>query len=181
MSAAAAKALRFKRVQYFELFGLKPAYRLDTTQLTLRLFALQTEVHPDKFVNEPESARRVAQQRSALVNDAYGVLADPVSRAAYLIENIYGENPLSEKKTKMPLAFLEQQLELREALEQHRKNKNSEALVAMLDELERAEHTTETALAVALDDEANMERASIEVRKLRFQQKLLEEINAEIG
>jgi molecular chaperone HscB len=147
----------------------------------MQFLALQTQNHPDKFVSASPADQRAAQQRSALVNDAYAVLAAPVTRAAYIIENTSGENPFSERNTKMPMAFLEKQLELREALARHRDKKDSAALVEMENALERACEETELKLATYLDDAPDMARAAIEARKLRFESKLLEEIQAEIG
>ena len=39
--------------------------------------------HPDRWSGKPEAERRIAEDRFKAIGNAYGVLSDPGSRAAY--------------------------------------------------------------------------------------------------
>lgn len=100
----------------FELFGLPPRFALDAGALYVRWKELQRQVHPDKFAAQGAAAQRVAMQWSARINEAYRRLKSPLQRAAYLCE-LNGAPIDAENNTAMPPAFLMQQMELREALD----------------------------------------------------------------
>src|SRR5687768_18592172 len=100
----------------FELFGVPRRFAQDRAQLDARWRALQAEVHPDRFAVEGQAAQRVAMQWAVRVNEAYQRLKDPLKRAAYLCE-LLGAPVDAENNTAMPPAFLVQQMEWREALD----------------------------------------------------------------
>ena len=100
----------------FELFGLVPRFAQDRAALDARWKELQREIHPDRFAAQGASAQRVAMQWSARVNEAYQRLKDPLKRAGYLCE-LNGAAIKAEDNTAMPAAFLMQQMEWREALD----------------------------------------------------------------
>lgn len=100
----------------FELMGLPRQFALDRALLDERWKALQTQAHPDRFAGEGGVAQRVAMQWSVRINEAYQRLKQPLKRAAYLCE-LYGAPVRAEDNTAMPTAFLMQQMEWREALD----------------------------------------------------------------
>ena len=100
----------------FELFGLPAAFSLDRAQLDLQWKSLQREAHPDRFASEGAAAQRIAMQWSVRINEAYNRLKDPLKRAAYLCE-LNGAAVNAENNPSMPPAFLMQQMEWREALD----------------------------------------------------------------
>ncbi len=102
---------------YFELFGLPVDFRVDLDEVSLRYRDLQKIVHPDKFANSSEQDKRVAMQSATLVNEAYEVLKDPLKRAQYMM-SLKGRNAAGENLTTSDGAFLMQQMELREALDE---------------------------------------------------------------
>ena len=104
---------------HFTLFGLPPRFALDRSALDARWRALQGEVHPDRFTSEGAAAQRVAMQWALRVNEAYAVLKDPLKRGAYLCE-LRGAPIAAENNTAMPAAFLMQQMEWREQLDDAR-------------------------------------------------------------
>jgi molecular chaperone HscB len=100
----------------FELFNLPLTFAQDRAAIDARWKDLQREVHPDKFSAQGAAAQRIAMQWSVRINEAYQRLKDPVKRAAYLCE--LHQAPINaENNTAMPAAFLMQQMELREALD----------------------------------------------------------------
>jgi len=100
----------------FELFGLEAQFAQDRAAIDARWKDLQREAHPDKFAAQGGAAQRLAMQWSVRINEAYQRLKDPLKRAAYLCElNAAPVN--AENNTAMPSAFLMQQMEWREALD----------------------------------------------------------------
>jgi molecular chaperone HscB len=100
----------------FELFNLPLTFAQDRAAIDARWKDLQREAHPDKFSAQGAAAQRIAMQWSVRINEAYQRLKDPVKRAAYLCE--LHQAPINaENNTAMPAAFLMQQMELREALD----------------------------------------------------------------
>lgn len=101
----------------FEIMGLPRQFALDRALLDERWKELQKQTHPDRFAGEGGGAQRVAMQWSVRINEAYQRLKQPLKRAAYLCE-LYGVPVRAEDNTAMPTAFLMQQMEWREALEE---------------------------------------------------------------
>ena len=101
----------------FELFNLPMAFALDRGALDARWKDLQREVHPDRHAAADAQTQRQAMQWSVRINEAYQRLKDPLHRAAYLCE-LNGAPIQAENNTAMPPAFLMQQMEWREALEE---------------------------------------------------------------
>ncbi|MCH9705079.1 MAG: Fe-S protein assembly co-chaperone HscB [Proteobacteria bacterium] len=102
---------------YFLLFGLERTMAIELAELTQRYHRLQSEFHPDRFAGATSLQRQAALQHASRINDAYATLKKPLSRAAYLV-SLYGVDVHTETDTAMPVDFLMQQLEWREALEE---------------------------------------------------------------
>lgn len=148
----------------FTLFELPPRHALDRSVLDTRRRELQAQVHPDRFAAEGATAQRLAMQWAVRVNEAYQRLKDPLSRAAYLCEQ-RGEPINAERNTAMPSAFLMQQMQWREALEES----STVAEVAVLDEqVARDEAAMLAALTTLLDEHKDTAGAAAQVRALMF-------------
>ena len=151
----------------FTLFGLPQRYGLDRAALDLQWRRLQTEVHPDRFASEGASAQRLAMQWAVRVNEAYQRLKDPLKRAAYLCE-LRGAAIDAERNTAMPSAFLMQQMQWRESLDDAA---DPVAVQALADEVAATERTTFERLATLLDVGQGADAlaaATAEVRALMF-------------
>ncbi|HCI12553.1 MAG: Fe-S protein assembly co-chaperone HscB [Gallionellales bacterium GWA2_60_142] len=159
---------------HFQLFGLPQSFALDATQLDQHYRALQTQVHPDKSAHLSEAEQRLAMQHSTQVNEAYQTLRNSLRRARYLL-SLQGVDTQEETNTAMPVDFLMEQMEWREAVAEADD-------VSVLDELEARLHretrVLENELAGKLDNEKNYADAAGLVRKLRFMEKLAEEIHS---
>ncbi|MDP2143264.1 MAG: Fe-S protein assembly co-chaperone HscB [Gallionella sp.] len=159
---------------HFRLFGLPRSFAIDATQLDQHYRALQAQVHPDKSAHLSEAEQRLAMQHSTQVNEAYQTLRKPLARARYLL-SLQGVDTQEETNTAMPLDFLMEQMEWREAVAEARD-------VEVLDELEARLHREtrelETQLAGKIDADKNYADAAGLVRKLRFMEKLAEEIHS---
>lgn len=160
---------------FFQLFGLHECYRIDNTQLEQHFRTLQAQVHPDKFTHLSEAERRVSMQWATRVNEAYQALNNPVRRARYLL-SLHGVDTQEETNTAMPADFLMQQMEWREAIEEAQQARDEEALTGLETRLQREMHEHQHQLAVKIDDEHDYQAAAGAVRKLKFLEKLAEEI-----
>ncbi|MCW5663476.1 MAG: Fe-S protein assembly co-chaperone HscB [Piscinibacter sp.] len=156
----------------FELFGLPRRFAQDRAALDARWRALQAEVHPDRFASEGAAAQRVAVQYAVRVNEAYQRLKDPLKRAAYLCA-LAGQSVDAENNTAMPPAFLMQQMEWREALDEA---DGSEAVQALADEVERARRDALAAIEQALDVRGDAAAAAQQVRALMFVERFAADI-----
>lgn len=72
-------------VNYFDIFGLKSIYKMDSKVLESAFKHLQNVIHPDKFNNESSYEKEVSIFNSSFINQAYSVLKSPVERIAYLL------------------------------------------------------------------------------------------------
>jgi len=160
---------------HFELFGLPATYALDRVKLDAAYRELQNTVHPDRFAAKPEAEQRVAMQWATQVNEAYQTLKHPVSRGVYLLK-LQGIDALDANNTKMAPAFLMQQMEWREAIEDARAGRRVEALDALTDDLRAAHGRIEGQLVELIDVAKDFERAREAVRQLRFMDKLIAEV-----
>jgi molecular chaperone HscB len=156
----------------FTLFGLPRRHALARPELDARWRALQAEVHPDRFAAQGAAAQRVAMQWAVRVNEAYQRLKDPLARGAYLCE-LAGAAVEAENNTAMPPAFLMQQMEWRESLDDAR---GAAAVEAIDDEVATQEATLLAQLARQLDDESNPIAAAQTVRALMFVKRFRDDI-----
>jgi molecular chaperone HscB len=163
---------------HFALFGLEPAYLLDSQALDKTFRLLQQQVHPDNFASANAAEQRVAMQWAVRVNEAFQTLKSPLARGRYLLK-LRGIDTLEETNTSMPLDFLMQQMDVREALSELKKNPRAANVQEQLDGLQADFQVQEKALfaALAIALEADLNAAAITVRKLRFLEKLREELD----
>ncbi len=162
---------------FFQLFSLPQRFRLDGVQLEQRFHVLQSQVHPDKFAHLSEAERRVSMQWATRVNEAYQTLRSPVRRARYLL-SLQGIDTQEETNTAMPGDFLIQQMEWREDIEEAMQAHDIATLEKLEARLRQESSSMEASLADKLDDEHSYAAAAGEVRKLRFLEKLAEEISS---
>ncbi len=169
-------SLDFSR-DHFDLFGLPAVFALDAERLDKAYRDIQAEIHPDKFAHAGESEQRLSMQWTTKVNEAYQTLRKPFERARYLLA-LNGVDAMDARNTSMPADFLMQQMEWRESLEQARAGKNMAALRALEKELGEYARVLRDQLGVLLDVQRDFVRAGDTLRKLRFMDKLQEEIDA---
>ncbi|MBI5435649.1 MAG: Fe-S protein assembly co-chaperone HscB [Nitrosomonadales bacterium] len=160
---------------FFQLFGLPASYRLDNALLEQHYHALQEQIHPDKFSHLSEAERRVSMQWSARVNEAYQTLSNPARRARYLL-SLHGVDSQEETNTAMPADFLMEQMEWREAIEEARQARDIAELDKLESRLQHELHGLEAQLADKIDIARDYAAAAGSVRKLKFMERLAEEI-----
>lgn len=148
----------------FALFGLPARFEQDSAEIAARWKALAAKVHPDKFAAEGAASQRLAMQWSLRVNEAYQRLKDPLKRAAYLCE-LRGAPIEANENTAMPAAFLMEQMEWRESLDDAT---DSSAILAIDREVAARERSLLTQAGAALDQRQQPQEAAQAVRALMF-------------
>lgn len=157
----------------FTLFDLPRRHALDRAELDRRWRALQSEVHPDRFAAEGDAAQRLAMQWAVRVNEAYQRLKDPVRRGAYWCE-LAGSPIEAERNTAMPAAFLMQQMQWREALDEA----GDLVTVQQLDDaVQQAERELLDGLGLCIDQHHDAPKAAQQVRALMFVQRFRQDLD----
>ena len=151
---------------HFELFQLPARFDVDTDALDRAYRDVQSQVHPDRFVNAGDTEKRVAMQWATRANEAYQTLRHPQKRAQYLCE-LNGVDLQTESNTAMPAGFLMEQMELREALDDARDARDAGALDA-IDARVRGERKARLAAVGRQLDAADYAGAAQGVRALMF-------------
>ena len=157
----------------FELFGLPRRFAQERAQIDARWKELQREAHPDRFAAQGAAAQRVAMQWSVRINEAYQRLKDPQRRAAYLCE-LHGAPIRAEDNTAMPPAFLMQQMEWREALDDAA---TASAIDALQAEVDAARARALSALDWLIDEKGDYPPAAQQVRALMFVARFAQDID----
>lgn len=165
-----------KTLDYFSLFALPKMFSLDLSKLKTSFIKLQQKIHPDNFVSATSHEQRLAMEYAARVNDAYRTLNDPLKRATYLLK-LHGIALASETDTHMPVDFLMEQMEWREALSEAQATHDENKIAAVKHEIEQAWQKGEQLLASYLDVEpiAALEAREM-IRKMQFYYSLTQQL-----
>lgn len=164
---------------YFDILGLNEQFTQDLSTLDSSLAEMQAQVHPDNCVNATAQEKRLMMQYSAMLNEAYTVIRDPLKRACHLLE-LNGVEMGEEANASIPQEFLMLQLELREKLEDHQNNR--QALKEFKYKIEKHYHSLLKDLAFLLDNikPENLKPAQELIFNLQFFQKLLKDIKTQV-
>ncbi|MGD0941058.1 MAG: Fe-S protein assembly co-chaperone HscB [Terracidiphilus sp.] len=118
---------------YFSVFGLEPRLNLDLAELEHVFHRLSRKLHPDRFARAQENEKEWSLADTALLNDAYRTLKDPLRRTEYLLKlqgaEIGEESSGKDRKdpSRVPADLLEEVFELNMQLEEMRANRKMDA------------------------------------------------------
>jgi molecular chaperone HscB len=160
----------------FEIFGLSPRFAVDRAALDARWKDLQREAHPDRFATADAQSQRQAMQWSVRINEAHQRLKDPLKRAAYLCE-LHGSPIQAENNTAMPAAFLMQQMQWREDLDEAH---GLEDLERMADDVAAARRAMLQDLQTTADDLHDWPALAQQVRALMFVERFAADVENRI-
>lgn len=167
----------FLMQNHFDLFHLPQRFAINLQALDAAYREVQNRVHPDKFASAGAAEKRVAMQWATRANEAYQTLKNPLKRAIYLCE-LNGIALQTESHTAMPSAFLMQQMEWRETLEEAKAEKDEEVREKLASELQAA-HEAAVAEVGELLNAGNFSQAAQGIRKWMFLEKFEEEISSD--
>jgi len=111
---------------YFSVFGLKPMLNIDLPALESEFHRLSRQVHPDRFARASEQEKEWSLADTALLNDAYRTLKEPLRRTEYLLklegaeigEEFAGKDNVNPSR--VPADLLEEVFELNMQLDEMR-------------------------------------------------------------
>jgi len=166
-------------MDYFELYGLPRSADLDVKALEQRFRELSLELHPDRLVGADAHARRVAAEKTASLNEGVKVLKDPVRRAFYLLKlkGVDLESEQAAARLQMPMDFLEEIMERREALESVKAKRDLASAQAMAEEI-RAARDAQLSQAKAALGKDDVPAATQALGRLRYYARFLDEVDA---
>jgi molecular chaperone HscB len=161
---------------FFSLFGLPRAFRIDEGALELAYHDLQGQVHPDRFAHLDSAEQRRSMQWATHVNEAFRTLKKPLARAQYLLE-LAGIDVGLHTNTAMSPEFLMEQMEWREAVEEARAAGECEALEHLHRRLRQRSREVFDEMGDALDINGDLAIGAEILRRLMFMDKLQHDID----
>ena len=193
---------------YFSVFGLKPKLNLDLQALEAEFHRLSRRLHPDRFARAQENEKQWSLADTALLNDAYRTLKDPLRRTEYLLKLLGAAPnpntssqpgaPAKKAPSRVPADLLEEVFELNMQLEEMRAarktgaqnpeleaslnedKKKFDGLLAAVDKDLRAEWTAWDEGDKAAREAAQKSMAALLDRR-RYLSNLVRDVNATLG
>jgi molecular chaperone HscB len=115
---------------FFTVFGLSPHLNVDLPLLEKEFHRLSRRLHPDRFARAEQNEKEWSLADTALLNDAYRTLKDPITRTEYLLKlhgaEIGEEHAGKDRRTgetgasRVPVDLLEEVFDLNMQLEEMR-------------------------------------------------------------
>jgi molecular chaperone HscB len=111
---------------YFSVFSLEPRLNLDLGMLEHQFHKLSRKLHPDRFARGSIEEKEWSLADTALLNDAYRTLRDPIRRTEYLLKlqgaDIGEEHSGKDRRdpSRVPADLLEEVFDLNMQLEEMR-------------------------------------------------------------
>jgi molecular chaperone HscB len=189
---------------YFSVFGLTPHLTIDLDALEHAFHGLSRKLHPDRFARASENEKEWSLADTALLNDAYRTLKDPLHRTEYLLKlrgaEIGEEHSGKDRRdpSRAPSDLLEEVFELNMQLEEMRMARKTgeqdqaaeqslleargkfESLVAEVDRDLRAQWTVWDAGEENARQSAEKKMAALLDRR-RYLSNLVREVNETLG
>jgi molecular chaperone HscB len=106
-------SLQAPTTEYYDFFGLPHRLELDLEELERRYYALSRRLHPDVYFRRSAQEQQFSLDATAILNDAYRTLKDPVARAEYLL----GQNGIGRGSGRLPAELLEEMFDWNMAME----------------------------------------------------------------
>lgn len=164
---------------YFEFFRIERKLNLDGADLQRRFYSLSRDLHPDRFIRVTPAEREQALERSAILNDAYRVLRDPLLRAEYVV-SATGLEPGDEKR--VPPELLEKVFELNEVLESGDRAGIEEARTHLVEARDRSQADMERLFAQYDAGDANaLPELRAVLNRRRYIDKLMRQVEGALA
>jgi molecular chaperone HscB len=129
LCASCGKVQPAGSANFFQVFGLGRKLTLDLAALEREFHRLSRKLHPDRFARASANEQEWSLAATAVLNDAYRTLRDPIQRTEYLLkleglqvgEEFAGKGKSAERQP--PVDLLEEVFDLNMQLEEMRMNK----------------------------------------------------------
>ncbi len=104
-------------MEYFQLFEITPAFRIDKKELKKKYFRLSKERHPDRHHQLDPIEHQSVEREYALINTAYETLMNDDRRLDYLLRRL--EIISTDEQYALSPEFLMEMMEINEIKETH--------------------------------------------------------------
>jgi molecular chaperone HscB len=104
---------------YFTFLELPHKLGLDTADLQRKFYSMSRMLHPDKYTRATDREREYSLEATAILNDGYRILRDPVMRAEYVLKE-QGFDIGEQRSKDVPPELLEEVFDLNLALDELR-------------------------------------------------------------
>jgi len=163
----------------FVTLGIARSFDVDLAAVEKVHRELSRALHPDRYLGASATERRAALSKAVEVNEAWRIVRDPIRRAEALLalrglkvgEDGRGPKPDPE--------FLMEMLEQREALSEAKAAQDLTGAMRMAGAIELRMAEVERSMSQAFASEsAPLEELAVQVGKLRFYRRFLDEVSA---
>jgi len=113
---------------YFQVLNTPVTYDVDPRAVALFKRHLMKQLHPDKFAGSAPEQLRLAEDQSALVNEAASVLTNPYQRGVYLLK-INGAEIEEGTNPELGQEFLMELMELNEEVDELSNSSDAEKMM----------------------------------------------------
>jgi molecular chaperone HscB len=171
-------------MDFYGALGLDPKLSLDPEDLKKRFYERSRQWHPDRFSRSSPQDQQHALDMTALLNDAFRTLRNPVTRAEYFLK----ERGIELAKDAPP-ELLEEVFELNMALEELREGDASARtqlgesqvrFAAMRDEIDRSLDQS-FAKHDAASGDAELDEIRRALNRRRYISNLVKEVEKELN
>ena len=159
---------------YFELFQLPIKLPIDSSQLTVNYQQLQRQYHPDNFAQATDNEKVAIIQKSAMINDGYQTLKNPLKAAEYLL-SLQGVDVATEQNIIHDADFLMEQFSLREKLDDIESQNNVDLLDDFHSEITQRKKNVYQQLMDYISQQ-DWQSAVNQIYKIRYLARLIEQI-----
>lgn len=159
---------------YFELFQLPIKLPIDNGQLTVNYQQLQRQYHPDNFAQAVDNEKVAIIQKSAMINDGYQILKNPIKAAEYLL-SLQGFDVATEQNIIHDADFLMEQFSLREKLDDIESQNNLDLLDNFYSEISERKKQVYQQLLDYISKQ-DWQTALNQIYKIRYLARLIEQI-----
>ena len=159
---------------FFSLLNQPQQFAVDSLSLEQAKNTLLARLHPDRFVNASALEKRLAEQMSVRVNEAYQTLTDDLKRARYLCQ-LHGLDVNAHRP--MPADFLMKQMQWHEMLETAKATHDDRTREALMQKVLEEKEALLMSLTEAFDVKGDYNEAFDLTRKFMFISKLLAKIS----
>jgi molecular chaperone HscB len=165
-------------MQFYESLGLEPKLSVDLDDLKSRFYERSRQWHPDRFSRASAAEQQKALDMTAVLNDAFRTLRDPVTRAEYFLR----EKGLELSK-EAPPELLEEVFELNMALEELRGGDDSArpALIDAQKKFEGMRGEIDAELAVLFSKDEALDEIRALLNRRRYINNLVREVEKELN
>ncbi|CAL4326649.1 Fe-S protein assembly co-chaperone HscB [Buchnera aphidicola] len=157
-------------MNYFKLFNIPEKFNINKKILTKNFYKLQLQFHPDLFINDSLSKKKIILNKSIEINKGYKTLKDSLSRAIYLLF-LNGFKVSKETILLKNHNFLIKYFSLYEELEYLKNNRNEKKIDIFLKKIEKKIDNYEIIIDMEFKNK-NYEKVMQVIAKLLFFKKI---------